>query len=285
MTFFMPVLGRATGGCVTLGAGDITVTSVFSTRRERILWRLSRGSSDARHRLPTAPHRSAVRLWFTGENIRAPLNGFDLTLSFDPDEYGGSNVYLPLAIVGLRWFDSTSSATEECKRAGAVLHPRVAAEARRPVAAERTEFACAFIGNPEPRRMRAIEALSRYRPVDVFGAAVGRPVAEKASIARQYRYVVCFENDLFPGYVSEKPVEAYATGAIPLWSGLDEVGILHRQGVVNQADFSYLSEWVDHVADLDRTHSALVAAAAAPLFSQEPSLDKLISRLSQVLDS
>ena len=41
------------------------------------------------------------------------------------------------------------------------------------------------------------------------------------AVARNYRYFLCFENDLYPGYVTEKPIEAWASGSVPLWRGID----------------------------------------------------------------
>ncbi len=274
--FYVPLLGQALGQEPEVAPGDITLTSVFLTRREKAL-RLIRRDAD---RLPAPPRDSRYRIWRTGENLRPPWQDYDLTLSFDLDDYGGRNLYLPLAVLALDWFPERRSAPRpDQRKSGAVLTPDAAASPREPVAPGRPRFACAFIANPEPRRLYAIEALSRYAPVDVFGPAVGRPLPSKAEVARDYRYVVCFENDLYPGYVTEKAVEAYATGAVPLWSGDDAAGLYCPEALVNEAAFGSIREWVDHVADLDRSPDALAAMASAPLFRSAPDHTAIVERL------
>lgn len=274
--FYVPLLGQALGVEPEIGPGDITVTSVFPSRRERLLQLLRR---DPRS-LPGPPTDSRYRIFFTGENVRPPWRDYDLTLSFDLDDYGGRNLYLPLAVLALDWFpERRTGPRPDQYRSGSVLTPAVAAQPREPVAVGRERFACAFIANPEPRRMHAIEALSRYRPVDVFGPATGRPVANKAEVARDYRFVVCFENDLFPGYVTEKAVEAYGTGAVPLWSGLDSAGLFRPDALVNEAAVGSIRSWVDHVADLDRSNTELAAMAGRPLFRRPADHEPIIARL------
>lgn len=274
--FYVPLFGRALGQDPDVAPGDITVTSVFATRREKAL-RLLRRDPD---HLPRPPAQSRYRLWQTGENIRPPWRDYDLTLSFDLEDYGGRNLYLPLAVLALDWFpERRPGPRSDQRKAGSVLTPQAAAAPRDPVSVERPRFACAFIANPEPRRLYAIEALSRYAPVDVFGPAVGRPVPSKAEIAKDYRFVVCFENDLFPGYVTEKAVEAYATGAVPLWSGDDAAGLFRPEALVNEAEFGSIRAWVDHVADLDRSPHARTAMAGAPLFHRAPDLTAIVDRL------
>lgn len=269
--FHLPVLTRALGVAPVPGRGDITVTSVFWTRREKAVL-LARRRAQTR---PGPPADARYRIWHTGENLRPPWRDFDLTLSFDVDDYDGRNLYLPLALTALGW----NLGTPPGRHTSARLTPDQAAAPRRPSAPGRPKFACAFLGNPEPRRLHAIEALSRYLPVDVFGTLVGRPVADKQEVAADYRFVVCFENDLYPGYVTEKPVDAYASGAIPLWSGIDAAGMLHPDALVNQADFPTMRSWVEHVADLDRSETDLSSMAARPLFRETPTLDPLINRL------
>lgn len=274
--FYLPLLGEVLGEDPMLGPGDITVTSVFLSAHERLMRRLRR----SRDLLPSPPRESRYRIWHTGENVRPPWADYDLTLSFDLDDYGGRNLYLPLAVLALDWFpERRDGPRPDQRRVGAALTPAQAAQPREPVAVGRPRFACAFISNPEPRRLFAIEALSRYAPVDVFGAAVGRPVPSKAEIARDYRFVVCFENDLYPGYVTEKAVEAYATGAVPLWSGLDAGGLFRPESLVNEADFASISAWVEHVADVDRSATALQAMAGSALFRRPPDHSAIIARL------
>jgi len=55
--------------------------------------------------------------------------------------------------------------------------------------------------------------------IDLFGPAFGNKVKDKMSICQEYKYMICFENDLFPGYVTEKLIDAYLCGSIPVYWG------------------------------------------------------------------
>lgn len=44
--------------------------------------------------VPFQESRARRRVWYSGENLRPPV-GFDLTLSFDLDDYERSNMYAP----------------------------------------------------------------------------------------------------------------------------------------------------------------------------------------------
>lgn len=162
---------------------------------------------------------AALSIWFTGENIRPPLleQGWDLTLSFDPNSEVSGNLYLPLW-----WFmlpellapiKGTYSAENRLGRELSVaelLAPRSATPADRP------GFACAIFRNAEPKRLEAIRALRTLGQVDVYGSGNGREVATKAEVLREYRFCICFENDVYPGYVTEKVFDAWAGGCIPV---------------------------------------------------------------------
>lgn len=286
--FFLPLLGNVSGAEIELVASesaDICVSSVMLTRNERWAQRLKHPRRrPAATPPPTRDGRSPVSIWYTGENVRPPTDGYDLTLSFDLDDYSSRNAYLPLLYLGLDWFASLrASDSLETSRVGEVLTPHEAAMPRGTDILSRTKFACAFIGNMEPRRLRAIEALSTVGDVDVFGAAVGRPVGPKASIACDYRYMLCFENDLYPGYVTEKPLEAYAVGCIPLWSGIDRGALLNPKAVVNADEFRSLTDFCGFVQAMDRDPALLQSTAAAPLLAKSPSLDAVQQALHSVL--
>lgn len=194
---------------------------------------------------PPLQKESVYNVWFTGENCRPPESeGWHAFLSFDLDSLGGVNHYLPLWITRL---GSNASEVMEVQRRYL--------EHRSPQH-RREKFACAFIGNPEPSRMRFLRELNKIGQVDVFGKAVGKPIRNKLEVMKSYTFNLCFENDLYPGYVTEKPLEALGSGCIPIWSGLDAYGSLNEEAIVNLAE-SNQSETLDRIADLFKDESLI----------------------------
>jgi hypothetical protein len=188
------------------------------------------------------------KIWYTGENVRPPITGgFDGFLSFDQENYGGKNAYLPLWWLRLNWFSETkfSSQLGTPVDMNNLLHGR---EEKR----KKSKFACAFVGNPHPMRLHFIKMLEKLGEVDVYGRYVGKPVVNKYEIARDYQYSVCFENDNFPGYVTEKLIDAYLTETIPIyWGNLGNDNVINTNSFINLSDFSSVSDCLDGIAELD----------------------------------
>ncbi len=215
---------------------------------------------------PEPTGKAGAHIWFTGENVRPPAGPWDGYLTYDLDPLDGRNAYLPL------WWHSVgllgkarSIFTSAMPSWEKLLQPRDPG-GRRP------KFACAFINNPEPMRLHAIAELSDVGQVDVYGGSVGRPVPDKAAVARDYRFIVCFENDIYPGYVTEKPLEAWATGAVPLWRGADPAGYLNDAAMINSANFTSLRDFREEVAGVDTDPARWASTAAQQILVKEPDL-------------
>ena len=221
---------------------------------------------------------ASAHIWFTGENLRPPVGPWDGYLSYDVDPINGRNAYLPLwwQFVGVLGtaasiFTSAMPSWQEMMLSRATREPP-------------PKFACAFINNPEPMRFHAVRALAEVGPVDVFGSAVGRPVPDKSATARDYRFVLCFENDVYPGYVTEKPFEAWATGAVPLWRGSDPAGYLNPSAILNEVDFPDLAAFAEDVSNVNADSAAWAAIASEPILTREPDLEPAKALIRRVIE-
>jgi len=214
------------------------------------------------------------RVWFTGENIRPPYgNEYDSYISFDQDDYGGKNFYFPLLYceINFRSKDWTQRRGIDFKTQDLLL-PRQTIQ-------QKPKFACAFIGNPEPTRLRAIEALSEFGQVDIFGPHSGQAVSSKYEIAKDYRFMLCFENDVYPGYVTEKLLDAYVCGTVPLYRGdFGQESHVNRNCLINANDYGSLREFAVAVSEIDNLHYGEIFSE--PLLSSVPPMAPLISAIT-----
>jgi hypothetical protein len=96
--------------------------------------------------------------------------------------------------------------------------------------------------------------------------------------------MLCFEIDLYPGYVTEKPLEAWASGCIPLWRGTDSAGLLNPNSHLNAASFESIDGFVEAVSALNQDKSRLVQMGTEPLFSVKPSLHIASEAIRKLLD-
>lgn len=288
--FLVPLFEQALGQPIVVepklfAPVDVRVRSVFTPRVKRFAERVIRKGSRTLDRKPIPLHgRGRLNVWFTGENVRPPASGFDLSFSYDTDDYGARNVYLPLAVTRLDWWTMDRDGAE-ARRTGIKANPGLVHQPRSTTTSSRPKFACAFLSNPEPTRMRAIAMLSDIGPVDTYGPAFGRPIPSKAGVAENYRHFICFENDLFPGYVTEKVVDAWLLECVPLWWGLDKAGLLNEAAVVNASSFDDLASFVDYVASIDMDPGRIDAITSAPLFAQPATLEPAVAAIREAWTS
>lgn len=226
--------------------------------------------------LPFARKTIAV-IW---ENQRPDYRAYAYSLSSDFDSYGGRNQRLPYWYGELAWprlrpdkpgGPPFNHAYEPPADIGALLQPRAAPEPR-------SQFCCFVANNPEQHRRLALEALSTIGGVDIYGAVVNKPLqASKYTVLTRYRYALAFENSLFPGYYTEKPLHAWVAGCVPLyfadrWCAHD----FNPQAMINRADFPSVADFVRHVQKIDRDPAAYEAIVTQPFLTRRPTLDPVI---------
>ena len=138
-------------------------------------------------------------------------------------------------------------------------------------------------GIRELHRLLCAERLSDISRVDRFGAIAGKPVRRsKNEILAPYRFNLCFENSIFPGYYTEKLLQAWVAGCIPLyysdrWCSLD----FNPKAMINRMDFSSVDEFVQHVASINASPEAMKELYDQPLLTKRPTLDPAIRFLRQ----
>lgn len=153
------------------------------------------------------------RIFFSGEPHNLPVGSHDAVIG---SEFIDSPAYyrLPLWLLYCNFFGN-ASVNRQVRDTGFDL----AAVMRTQDALSRPRFACSVLGNPQHLRFLAAERLRRHGEVDLFGRAVSRPVDDKLALMRDYRFNICFENTIVPGYFTEKVLQAKVAGCIPLWYG------------------------------------------------------------------
>jgi hypothetical protein len=152
---------------------------------------------------------------------------------------------------------------------------------RRTLTSDKLENSICIIAGKHPIRTAAVEELSKYFKVDVFGGMSNSPVDEKYSIAKNYQYMLCLENDLYPGYVTEKLVEAYVCESVPLyWGSTEGNDYLNSKSFINLRDFHDIETWAKHISALSETQYREIYEQ--PLLLSEP---PAVLQLSELFDS
>jgi alpha(1,3/1,4) fucosyltransferase len=144
----------------------------------------------------------------------------------------------------------------------------------------RDRFCCFLHRNPVPLREDFVNRLSHYKRVDCPGRSLNNmsynvPIARTIAFLRQYKFLVCFENELGDGYVTEKIVNAYQAGCVPIyWGDPLVVSDFHPGSMINANCFSDLDQLVAYVAWVDKTPAAYRSIRTCPpLFGNQVPVD------------
>ena len=148
-------------------------------------------------------------------------------------------------------------------------------------------FCAATVSNPAgAERNRFFAKLNAAKRVDGLGGALnncgGRRLprgAEGRAQLAAYRFVLCFENTLSPRYLTEKLLEAWVAGAVPIYGGaamarewLDPAAFLWLEDGSEAA----MDRLVARVLALDADPGAYEAVRARPLL-REPRVPRELS--------
>jgi hypothetical protein len=281
--FWKPLIESSLGVNVTITpqdkSPDILIQSVYAQNALHKLHNDIRSKKNS-FLLDTKNDR-CLKIWFTAENLRPPISGFSLYISFDTDNFFNTNYYFPGAISCLDWFSQNHISSQSHIRTGFKIPPDLTIVKRVSTTSKRKKFACAFVGNPEPIRMRAIQALNRIAPVDLFGKASGHVVQSKSEVALDYQFMICFENEVYPGYITEKPIESWALGCIPIWRGQDPNRILNPKALVNAGNLS-ISELTNTIAKIYASRSNVDSISSEPIFLKKPSIEPLMQSIRNI---
>ncbi len=214
----------------------------------------------------TPNNQRATNLWWTFENRRPPAGVFDGTISFDLDNYSGTNLYLPLVY---QYLDISGNGSTYVKHRKTIRDCMTERDIYDLEMLKQRNFVSVFMNNPHPMRLRVIKKLNNLGEVAVFGRYSGRYVQDKIGTANRYNFNLCFENDLYPGYVTEKVLEAWLSESVPLYWGDDALKILNPKAIVNLREFSNVESFVEYVKHLQNSPELMLEILNQPLFSKD----------------
>lgn len=139
---------------------------------------------------------------------------------------------------------------------------------------------CSFVysnDRAEAVRKELFEKLSEYKQVDSGGRYLnnlpdGQPVEDKYEFEKQYKFSIACENASYPGYHTEKLVEAFAAGTVPIYWGDPEVGkVFNEKAFINCNSYSCIEEALEKIKELDADEEAYLAVLREPALVKEVS--------------
>jgi hypothetical protein len=178
------------------------------------------------------------KIFFSGENRGAQcvVNGkwapfpFPYDILLTSDETAGKNVFLPLFVLYMNWFNCP-----DCHERDISFLTDIE-QLKAPLASDdlllRKVNGCCFLAkNPTAReRVQFCNQVKKHIHVDCPGPVLNNcePIGgrgdqvQKIDFLRKYRLNIAFENSQHNGYITEKILHGLYTGAVPVYWGSSE---------------------------------------------------------------
>ena len=132
---------------------------------------------------------------------------------------------------------------------------------------QRNKFCSAVISNNYKGtfRIKFINELNKYKKIDMGGKYnnnVGGPVINKIKFLSSYKFSIAMENSEGDGYLSEKIIESFLAGTIPLYYGdymIDEY--LHPKSYIlikGEKDIFQKIEYIKNIDNNDKLYKDIL---------------------------
>lgn len=190
---------------------------------------------------------NCIKIFFTGENIIPDFNMCDYAMGFEHMELGDRYIRYPLYFACYQ---------DDYKKMMEKNNGNYGTDKK----------FCSFVVSQSsvanPIREYFFNKLSAYKRVDSGGRFlnnIGEPngVNDKLSFQSNYKFSIAFENTSHPGYCTEKLVQAFAAGTIPIYWGDPRVTeYFNPKAFINCLDYSDLDTVIEKIVSLDNDEKA-----------------------------
>ena len=69
---------------------------------------------------------------------------------------------------------------------------------------------------------------------------------------KPYRFSIAFENNIVDGYITEKIINSFLAGCIPIYDGTDDIyKYFNRKSFINATDFDSIEKLAEYVIKVD----------------------------------
>ena len=185
-----------------------------------------------------------IRIFYTGECITPNFNECDYAAGFDRLDFGDRYIRFPYYLC--HGYDKEYLSLKEQK-------PFTKEDL------EQKEGFCSFVVSncfAQDRRAQLFEKMSEYKPVASGGRYknnIGGAVKDKLTFTSRYKFAIACENSCYPGYTTEKIVDAFAARAIPIYYGDPTAAEdFNPKAFINCADYVSFDEVLEKVKEIDQ---------------------------------
>ncbi len=226
-----------------------------------------------------------IRIYVTGENLCPNFNLCDYAVGFEHMEFGDRFFRAPIYLWQQYYEDYALLHENRFKLAGknADYDNTKSAAARK--------FCCVVASNnlfADPYRENFFNALSEYKRVDSGGRAynnIGKPdgVEDKRAFLKDYKFNIAFENSSYPGYCTEKLMQAFSGGTVPIyWGDPTAVAQFNEKAFINCCGLT-MEEAIAKVKEVDNNDELYLKMLSEPALADLDYREKTLQDMARWL--
>lgn len=157
-----------------------------------------------------------------------------------------------------------------------------------PIPTNRESFCC-VVSNIErnPIFFDFYQNLSKYKKIYSGGRwnnNIGESIKNKFLFLNQHKFNICFENELIPGYVTEKIYHAFLCDTIPIYWGDEFVNKEFKDmEFININNYKDINEAIEIIKEIDNNDNLYLSMINKNRETNLPTLDKEINNLGSFL--
>jgi alpha(1,3/1,4) fucosyltransferase len=209
--------------------------------------------------MPPPPDLGVPAVFLTGEDVMPDMRRCDAAISFRRDISSPRHMRIPNWVHRMH-LSGTS--------------PRSLLSEHRPPARRGNRFCLFLYTHRVALREAFCRLLAERKPVDAPGRslnnmpAIGGGIGDKLALQSQYRFTIAFENARSPGYTTEKLVESFCAGSLPVYWGDPLVHLdFNPDAFLNLADFPSQDSLVEAVLALDENGDSWNERMQRPIYA------------------
>lgn len=207
-----------------------------------------------------------VRIFYTGENRRYHGRKAHYAITFDHEDTD-QHFRMPLWILNLHYLETRFD-----------IKPLKRPNIKKPF----QRHFCGFVqANPNcEKRNQLYSLISGYRQIDSAGPLFNNTgfviprgesgVLQKMKWLGDYKFSLAIENGQYSGYTTEKVLEAYLAGTIPIHWGSPTIPMdFNTEAMINWHDFKNDQTFLDYIKAVDQDEALYMNIYEKNLFDKE----------------
>ena len=211
---------------------------------------------------------NCVRILYLGEAKAPDFNVYDYAICFDDIKFGDRYLRYPYFL-----FDESNL--------NKALNKHLISDEELKL----KKGFCSFVVSnnlADPKRQQFFEGLSKYKKVDSGGRYAnnlesGLPVEDKLEFQKNYRFSFAFENSAFSGYTTEKIIDSFAAGTIPIYWGDPLITeLFNEKSFINCNDMKSSDELIDVIKSIEEDDNKYIEMIRTPIATDGGLLEKML---------